>query len=216
MAQTSQHITVEDLAEEYLNRRRHGERPTIAEYLAQYPDLADEIQACFPALQMVEDCKPASESAEEQFQVADSDAHLQQLGDFRIVREVGRGGMGVVYDAEQVSLGRRVALKVLPRQLLASDKQCKRFEREAKAAARLHHTNIVPVFGVGEQEGLHYYVMQFIHGQGWMRSSSNCGTSANRAVRAGPRRSREFLNRTTGLLRKQQRPPRLWPSRIRC
>jgi serine/threonine-protein kinase len=74
--------------------------------------------------------------------------------------------MGVVYEAEQVSLGRRVALKVLPAHLLADPKHRKRFEREAKAAARLHHTNIVPVYGVGESDGLYYYVMQFIHGLG--------------------------------------------------
>jgi WD40 repeat protein len=74
--------------------------------------------------------------------------------------------MGVVYEAEQVSLGRRVALKVLPRHSLLDSKHAKRFEREARAAARLHHTNIVPVFGVGEQDGLHYYVMQFIRGLG--------------------------------------------------
>src|SRR5262249_1402422 len=87
-------------------------------------------------------------------------------GDFRIIREIGRGGMGVVYEAEQVSLGRRVALKVLPKQLLADAQTKRRFEREARAAARLHHTNIVPVFGVGEHEGLPYYVIQFIRGLG--------------------------------------------------
>jgi serine/threonine protein kinase/WD40 repeat protein len=91
---------------------------------------------------------------------------LRQLGDLRILREVGKGGMGVVYEAEQVSLGRHVALKVLPKSMLLDVKAKRRFEREAKAAARLHHTNIVPVFGVGEQEGLPYYVMQFIEGLG--------------------------------------------------
>src|SRR5262249_43351361 len=85
---------------------------------------------------------------------------------YRILREVGRGGMGIVYEAEQESLGRRVALKVLPAQALLDPQQQKRFQREAKAAARLHHTNIVPVYGVGENDGLHYYVMQFIQGQG--------------------------------------------------
>ncbi|MCH7687519.1 MAG: protein kinase, partial [Planctomycetes bacterium] len=88
------------------------------------------------------------------------------LGDFHIIREVGRGGMGIVYEAEQESLGRRVALKVLPKQMLLDPKQKKRFSREAKAAAKLHHTNIVPVFGVGEHDGLQYYAMQFIHGLG--------------------------------------------------
>jgi len=80
------------------------------------------------------------------------------------VREVGRGGMGVVYEAQQESLGRHVALKVLPSAALMDRKKLQRFEREAKAAARLHHTNIVPVFGVGCEEGVHYYVMQFIQG----------------------------------------------------
>ena len=89
---------------------------------------------------------------------------LEQLGDFRLLREVGRGGMGVVYEAEQESLGRRVALKVLRSHRLHDPKILIRFHREAKAAARLHHTNIVPVFGVGEHEGVHFYVMQFIRG----------------------------------------------------
>ncbi len=93
-------------------------------------------------------------------------AELEQLGDYRILREVGRGGMGVVYEAEQISLARHVALKILPQRALLDKKQRRRFEREAKAAGRLHHTNIVPVFGVGEHDGTPYYVMQFIHGRG--------------------------------------------------
>src|SRR6202030_2548216 len=87
------------------------------------------------------------------------------LGDFRIVREIGRGGMGVVYEAVQISLGRRVALKVLPFAAAMDPKQLPRFKYEAKAAAHLHHTNIVPVFGVGSERGVHYYAMQFIEGQ---------------------------------------------------
>jgi serine/threonine-protein kinase len=91
---------------------------------------------------------------------------LEQLGDYRILREIGRGGMGVVYEAEQVSLGRNVALKLLPPQILRDAKQRHRFEREARSAAKLHHTNIVPVFGVGEHDETPYYVMQFIQGLG--------------------------------------------------
>src|SRR5205085_8730014 len=91
---------------------------------------------------------------------------LQQLGDYRIVREIGRGGMGIVYEAEQLSLGRHVALKLLPQSVRVEEATRRRFEREAKAAAKLHHTNIVPVFGVGEHDGQPYYVMQFIQGLG--------------------------------------------------
>src|SRR5207249_10192101 len=86
------------------------------------------------------------------------------LGDFRILREVGRGGMGVVYEAEQLSLGRRVALKVLPLAAALDAKQLQRFKNEAQAAAHLHHQNIVPVYAVGCERGVHYYAMQFIDG----------------------------------------------------
>jgi len=90
----------------------------------------------------------------------------RQLGEHRILREVGRGGMGVVYEAVQESLGRHVALKVLPFANLLEPTHLERFHREAQAAAQLHHTNIVPVFGVGEDRGLHFYAMQFIEGRG--------------------------------------------------
>src|SRR5262249_3870728 len=90
----------------------------------------------------------------------------ERLGDFRILGEVGRGGMGVVYEAEQEALGRHVALKVLSRRALQGGKSLERFRREARAAARLHHTNIVPVFEVGQEGDVCYYAMQFIAGQG--------------------------------------------------
>ncbi len=158
---------VDDLAEEFLARYRQGERPTISEFVARCPERADDIRELFPALLAIEHAAhPATDLGEDGGERAQKPLTLQQLGDFRIIREVGRGGMGIVYEAEQVSLSRRVALKLLPQQSLLDSKQQKRFIREAKAAARLHHTNIVPVFGVGEQDGLHYYVMQFINGLG--------------------------------------------------
>src|SRR4051812_3610877 len=89
-------------------------------------------------------------------------AKLERLGEYRIVREIGHGGMGIVYEAEQESLGRHVALKVLMAHSLLDPKQLQRFHREARAAAKLHHTNIVPVHGVGHHEGLHFYIMQYI------------------------------------------------------
>jgi serine/threonine protein kinase len=98
-------------------------------------------------------------------ELAGLEAGQAQLGDYRIVREVGRGGMGVVYEAEQVSLGRRVALKVLPFAATLDRRHLQRFHNEARAAAGLHHTNIVPVFGVGCERGAHFYAMQFIDGR---------------------------------------------------
>src|SRR5262249_27422730 len=87
------------------------------------------------------------------------------IGDYRIVREIGRGGMGVVYEAEQRSLNRRVALKVLPLASALDARQFQRFQLEAQAAACLHHQNIVPVFAIGTEGGVPYYAMQYIEGQ---------------------------------------------------
>jgi serine/threonine protein kinase len=159
-----------ELAEEFLERRRRGEEPPIGEYVDRHPDLADEIREVFPAMLMVEDVAVADESLHSGGGAAPpggpAPATLGRLGDFRIIREVGRGGMGVVYEAEQISLGRHVALKVLPHHGAAGSTQLRRFLFEARAAARLHHTNIVPVYAVGAQDGAHYYAMQFIQGQG--------------------------------------------------
>ncbi|HEV2947270.1 MAG TPA: serine/threonine-protein kinase, partial [Gemmataceae bacterium] len=87
------------------------------------------------------------------------------LGDYRLIREIGRGGMGVVYEAEQISLNRRVALKILPFAAALDSRHLQRFKTEAQAAAQLHHTNIVPVYAVGSEQGTHYYAMQFIDGR---------------------------------------------------
>src|SRR5437868_6997699 len=87
-----------------------------------------------------------------------------RLGDFELLRELGRGGMGVVYEARQVSLNRKVALKVLGGGLGLTHKAILRFQREAEATAKLHHTNIVPVYSIGEQGDRHFYAMELIEG----------------------------------------------------
>jgi WD40 repeat protein/serine/threonine protein kinase len=161
---SADYVLLTRLADEFAARYRAGERPGLGEYIDRYPELADDIREMFPAMVEIEQVKEDHQEAAEQ-ETVPSPA-FPQLGDYRIIREVGKGGMGIVYEAEQVSLGRHVALKVLPRQLLVDARTKQRFEREAKAAAKLHHTNIVPVFGVGEQHGLPYYVMQFIQGTG--------------------------------------------------
>ncbi|NQV28518.1 MAG: protein kinase [Rhodopirellula sp.] len=163
---TSDRNPVDVLADEFAARLRDGADPSIGEYVARHPHLADEIRATFPSIAMMEKLS-RKEHTERKFdrQTSRLAGHATEtLGDFQIVREIGRGGMGVVYEAVEKSLKRRVALKVLGPNIAGSPKQIQRFIREAEAAARLHHTNIVPVYGIGEENDLHFFAMQFIDG----------------------------------------------------
>ena len=151
------------VADEFTERLSRGEQPDIEEYARRYPQITQVIRETFPALQMVTPSRLDDTAG-----VGSSDRRdgaARRLGDYRILREIGRGGMGVVYEAEQVSLGRRVALKVLPFAAVLDQRQLQRFKNEAQAAAQLHHTNIVPVFSVGCERGVHYYAMQYIEGR---------------------------------------------------
>ena len=115
---------------------------------------------------MVDESADRTRTGEDNAELGHDDLpSLKRLGDFDLLREIGRGGMGVVYEARQVSLKRRVALKVLPPALGMSAQAKQRFEREAQAAAKLHHTNIVPVHAIGQEEGCHFYAMELIEGQ---------------------------------------------------
>lgn len=156
---------VEQLADEFAERYRRGEFPSVTEYVELHPEHAAELQELLPAVAMMEQLKNKEDSNLDSLEKQAVISGLKQLGDFRILREIGHGGMGVVYEAVQESLGRHVALKVLSPALLGSERAVGRFRREAETVARLHHTSIVPVFGVGEERGLHYYVMQYIDGQ---------------------------------------------------
>src|SRR5512139_4037992 len=177
---------LEVLAAKYMERLRQGQRPSIEEYAAQHPELADEIRDLFPTIAVTERLK-ARQAQSSDGRASLGAARLERLGDFRLIREIGRGGMGVVFEAEQESQGRRVAVKVLPRQLLLDEKHLKRFEREARIAANLHHTNIVEVFGVGEQDGFHYYVMQYIEGVGLDRVVRQLANTIHSHGEAQPR-----------------------------
>ncbi|QDV23220.1 serine/threonine-protein kinase [Aureliella helgolandensis] len=155
---------VDILASDFVARYRNGERPTIEEYASRHPDLSEPIRRVFPLVLSVEKVKVDQQSE------SDGSATLagrvfERLGDFRLVREIGRGGMGIVYEAEQESLGRSVAIKVLPKQSLLDDDALQNFRRESSTAAAMHHSNIVPIFGTGECDGTHYLVMQLIRGQ---------------------------------------------------
>jgi tetratricopeptide (TPR) repeat protein len=156
---------LDDLAEEFARRWREGERPSVEEYVDRFPQWADDIRELLPAVLMMEQLKPRRDVETHTGPAATAVGAIpERLGDYRILREIGRGGMGVVYEGEHEALRRRVALKVLAAHLVPNEKLRSRFRREAQAAARLHHTNIVPVFGVGEDGGCCFYVMQLIDG----------------------------------------------------
>lgn len=172
--------SLEDLVEEYLEKLRSGERPSVEAYAASYPELADEIRELFPTMEAMENLKQRRESAGAGQQAAIP----EQLGDFRILGTLGHGGMGVVYEAEQISLGRVVALKVLPVEHVLDTRALTRFQNEARLAAQLDHPAIVSIHSVGQDQGRHYFAMQRIqgaslgeclrwlraHGQQWLHS----------------------------------------------
>ncbi|VTR97531.1 serine/threonine protein kinase [Tuwongella immobilis] len=152
---------------QYMEQVESGSAPDPVELLAAHPELATELQEFFSAREQLEGIAPNRRirSNPVRTPAAAPTEGMGRLGDFRLIREIGRGGMGVVYEAEQLSLGRRVALKVLPFAASFDPRSLQRFQNEARAAACLHHSNIVPVFAVGNERGTHYYAMQFIDGQ---------------------------------------------------
>ncbi len=177
----------------YVEAREAGQEPDRAELLAAHPDLRDDLATFFASHDEVErltapfrECGVKAGGGEDSHLPSVCAPHsgelghqLGHLGDFQLIREIGRGGMGVVYEAEQLSLHRRVALKVLPFAAAIDPRQLQRFKNEATAAAHLRHENIVPVYAVGCERGVHYYAMQFIEGQslaaliGEMRNSKH-------------------------------------------
>src|SRR5262249_26329679 len=135
-------------------------------FIEEHPEQAAALYEILPVMQVLADLEHSTG--------ADGDpaggpgapgAALGRLGDFQLIRQIGRGGMGIVYEAQQISLGRRVALKVLPFAGALDAKQLRRFQNEAHAAGRLHHTNIVPVYYVGCERSVHFYAMQLIDGR---------------------------------------------------
>jgi serine/threonine protein kinase len=148
--------------QDYLALMEAGDKPDRKEFVRRYPEIAPELAECLAGLEFVQAAVP--ELSQQPPDAGDIQA-TQPLGDFRLIREIGRGGMGIVYEAEQLSLGRRVALKVLPFAAAMDTRQLQRFKNEAQAAAHLHHQHIVPVHYVGCERGVHFYAMQYIEGQ---------------------------------------------------
>jgi WD40 repeat protein/serine/threonine protein kinase len=154
-----------NLMDQVADRLQAGSAIEVEELVREHPEHADRIRQLLPAAQLLAGIAGPTSELEANHDVAAPAIVAGMLGDFRILREVGRGGMGVVYEAEQVSLGRRVALKVLPFAATMDPRHLQRFQNEARAAASLEHAHIVPVHGVGCERGIHYYAMKFIDGQ---------------------------------------------------
>ncbi|HVK07194.1 MAG TPA: protein kinase, partial [Gemmataceae bacterium] len=154
-----------EVADDFLRRLERGELIDVEEYAARNPAAADEIREALRPFRLFADVPSPAESSAVPSPEPAAVPVAGVLGDYRIVREVGRGGMGVVYEAEQLSLGRRVALKVLPFSALPDPRLVQRFKNEARAAAALDHPHVVKVFAVGEAGGVHFLAMQFIDGR---------------------------------------------------
>ncbi|QDT46494.1 Serine/threonine-protein kinase PrkC [Symmachiella dynata] len=153
---------IAEQVEQFLNE---GRSIDVSGIVKQYPHLERQIRDLIPSLAALHQIGPSEEDRETRSLGGFRNGRRTMLGDFALGREIGRGGMGVVYEAMQVSLGRRVALKVLPFAAVLDKRQLQRFKNEAQAAAALHHPHIVPVFAVGCERGVHYYAMQYIEGR---------------------------------------------------
>ncbi len=155
---------VEAFCEEYIEVCRSGDPPPMNEFAASCTGFESQVMELLPTILMMEKARNRSAGKRRDGRVSAGPEKLSDLADFEIIREIGRGGMGIVYEANQISLDRRVALKVLPKHVL-SERQVKQFQIEAATAAKLHHTNIAPVYGVGEKHGVHYFAMQLLVGK---------------------------------------------------
>jgi len=151
---------LDKIVEEFASRIRGGESLSVDDFVKRYPALESQLRLLLPTTLMLE--QPTVFALEQKKAITEDFPILQE---YRFIRELGRGGMGIVYEAEHLTLGRSVAVKILPSHLLSQDKARERFQREAKAAARMHHSNIVPVFEVGTVGKTSYYSMQLIQGE---------------------------------------------------
>lgn len=171
-----------DVIDEITQRLNSGESVRIEDYAAKYPEIAESLTSLVGALTLLH--QPGLADVDDA-STSDIEPH-GRLGDFNIIREIGRGGMGVVYEAEQISIGRRVALKVLPFAAILDKQQLIRFKNEARAAGSLDHPHIVPVYAVGEDRGVHYFAMRLVDGQSLADVLDELRVTSARDVEASP------------------------------
>ena len=217
MRETEQQQEIlDDIVDEFTRRLRAGERPAIREFSDKYPEHADEIQELLTSVAMIEELKKQPDSQADSIKnEMRAICKLDHIGDYRIVRELGRGGMGIVFEAVHESLGRRVAIKVMPNRTFDDEKYLERFKREAHAAANLHHTNIVSVFGMGQAGDHRYYVMEFVDGMSLsdiltqinQRSSGNTQQVQNTETLADDHEKGRGNATEIGIQERRQLPP---------
>lgn len=161
----SEDLSLEELAEQFLERRRNGEMLEVETFAAAHPGYTEELRELLSLMTDMEKLGTGSTPKPDPGSDTPEKINLPD-SDYRLTRKLGEGGMGVVYEAVQVSLNRRVAVKLLSASLLASPEQRTQFENEAKVIARLHHPNIVKIYSAGCSEERCYYAMELIEGQG--------------------------------------------------
>jgi len=158
--------SADEAVETFLERRKSGEAIDAAAFAAEHPDLEPDLSQALESLLALESARGP-----------------ERVGAFRIVREIGRGGMGVVLEALEEPLGRRVALKILPPELLASPSARARFRREAELASRLDHSGIATVYGAGVEDDRPWIAMRYVEGRTLARSISEAKSAGESCVR---------------------------------
>jgi len=158
----SEENRTKDIIRELIERSESGEEVVPEEYLTRYPEFENELRRWFELLRtnQIETIRRLAEIDGG----SKPDSSLQIIGDFKILREIGRGGMGTVYEAEQISLNRKVALKLLPPHLSLLERDVQKFRREAEAGGRQSHPGIIAVHVVGEHDGVHYIAQELVEG----------------------------------------------------